>query len=101
MAKRWCVNFDVELVLQHGLTDGMWLMQYQYSHGGHDFQGHPDQIAATSANWNILRGIEAGDWFAAFLPNSTFYAIGKVIEPRARPRHSAAAQHTDTVACTV
>src|SRR5262245_50993801 len=101
MPKRWCVNFDVEPVLRHGLSEAMWLMQYQYAHGGYDYQGHQAQIASTSANLNILPGIEVGDWFAAYLPNSTFYALGEVIEPRDRPRHRGAARHTDTVERTV
>jgi hypothetical protein len=79
----------------------MWLMQYQYSHGGYEFQGHLAQLAATTANWNILMGVKVGDWFAAYLPNSTFYAIGEVIEPRVRARHVGAAMHIDTVARTV
>jgi len=101
MTRRWCVNFDLESVFQHGLADGMWLMQYQYSHGGYDFQGHRAQIAATSANWKILMGVEAGDWFLAYLRKSTFYAVGEVIEPRLGPRHSSAPQHADTVARTI
>ncbi len=39
MAKRWCVNFDVVPVLRHGLVQGMWLMQYQYAHGGTTTKG--------------------------------------------------------------
>jgi hypothetical protein len=101
MPGRWCVNFDLEAVLRHGLATGMWLMQYQYSHDGHDFQGHSAQLAATAANWNILMGVKVGDSFAAYLPNSTFYAIGQVIEPRVRARHVGAAIHTDTVARAV
>ena len=101
MAKWWCVNFDVETVLPHGLAEDMWLMQYQYSHGGYDFQGHPAQVAATSANWNILPRVEPGDWLVAYLANSTFYAIGEVIEQRTRPRHSTAIRHSDTVERTV
>ncbi len=101
MAKRWCMNFDVDAVLQHGLAEAMWLMQYQYAHGAYDYQGHATQIRATSANLNILTGIQVGDWLVAYLPNSTFYAIGEVIEPRDRPQHSGAARHADTVARTV
>lgn len=101
MPRRWCVNFDVEPVLRHGLEGGMWLMQYQYSHDGYAFQGHPAQKAATSANWNILMGVDVDDWFAAYLPPSTFYAIGRVVEPRVRTRYSGATLHTDTVARTV
>jgi hypothetical protein len=112
MAKRWCVNFDVEPVLRHGLAEEMWLMQYQYAHGGYEYQGNQDQIAPTSLNLRILPGIEVGDWFAAYLPRQTsrrqgrppkgtFFAIGEVIEPRDRPRHRRAARHFDYVARTV
>ncbi len=45
--------------------------------------------------------IEVGDWFAAYLPNSMFYAVGQGIEPRDRPRHGGAALHTDTIERTV
>ena len=99
--KFWCVNFDAELVLQHGLADAMWLMQYQYSHGGYHFQGHRAQLSATSTNWNLLTRVAVGDWLAAYLRSSTFYAVGQVIEPRVWQRHAGAARHTDTVERTV
>lgn len=101
MPTRWCVNFDVEPVLRHGLANGMWLMQYQYSHGGFDFQGHPTHLPATATNWRNLTDVAAGDWFVAYLKPSTFYAIGEVTAPRIRARHIGAALQADTVARTV
>jgi serine/threonine protein kinase len=42
----WCVNFDTEgdVILDHGLKEQLWLMQYQYSHGGHAYQGYPGRV---------------------------------------------------------
>ena len=96
MTSYWCVNFDLEQVLNHGLAQNMWMMQYQYSHGGYDLQGRK-QIAATTKNWNTLKDVRAGDWLLAYMRNSTFYSVGQVIEPRKRARHSAAAEHEDSV----
>ncbi len=61
MADYWCVNFDGEAgpngeqpreyVLLHGLEEQLWLMQYQYAHNGHTYQGGANQLAATTTNW--------------------------------------------------
>jgi hypothetical protein len=96
MTTYWCVNFDLEPVLNHGLADEMWLMQYQYSHGGYDLQGRR-QLSATTKNWNTLRGVHAGDWLLAYMRNSTFYGVGQVIERRSRRRHQGVTHHFDTV----
>lgn len=97
----WCVNFETEPGVNHGLGEDLWLMQYQYAHGGYAFQGYAAQIASTSKNWNVLCGVHTGDWFVAYRPNKLFYAIGEVIERRTRPRHSGADEHVDTVERTV
>jgi hypothetical protein len=107
MANYWCVNFDSEAgplggmghdyVLAHGLARRCWMMQYQYAHGGHVYQGHSGQIAATSKNWNVLRRVGVGDWFVAYLPDSRFYAVGEVIAPR----DAGQPHQEDTVARTV
>ncbi len=97
----WCVNFDIEnCVLEHGLDESLWLMQYQYSHDGHTYQGEKGK-AATSRNWNTLRGINPGDWLVAYLPKNRFYAIGEVIEPRLRERHRGQSHQEDTIKRTV
>jgi hypothetical protein len=96
----WCVNFDTELtILQHGLSEQLWLMQYQYSHGGHTYQGHPDQIASTTTNWRrVLPHIQPGDWLVAYLARPPrFFAVGQVIEPRERARDQGHPRHEDTV----
>jgi hypothetical protein len=98
----WCVNFDVDdQVLDHGVSESLWLMQYQYSHGGHAYQGEKNQIATTSRTWNIVREIKPGDWLVAYLPNNMFFAVGRVIEPRFRERHTGQPQHQDTIDRTV
>lgn len=106
----WCVNFDgeagpmgklpKEYVLRHGLQEQAWLMHYQYSHGGHIYQGHPDQVVATTTNWRSLGGIRPGDWLAAYLPSSRFFSVGEVITRRKRERHLQQVLHRDTIART-
>ncbi len=84
----WCVNFDSEECLKHGLRHSLWLMQYQYEDElGNVFQGG-NQKSATTTNWKRLTQIQDGDWFVAYLPKSrsttgrTFFAIGEVRTPR-------------------
>src|SRR5262245_54724176 len=111
MPAYWCVNFDGEAgplgdkpredVLNHGLRESMWLMQYQYSDETHNYQGHPRQRAATTRNWNQAGRVQPGDWIVAYLPESTFYAVGEVIEPRVRPRHTNQPNHQDSISRTV
>lgn len=102
MPAYWCVNFDIEeRILEHGLEESLWLMQYQYSHDGQSFQGERNQIAATTKNWKALQKVKPGDWLVAYLPNNRFYAIGKVIEPRSRDRHCDQPHHEDTIQRTV
>jgi len=98
----WCVHFDAEeRVLEHGFQESLWLMQYQYSHGGHAYQGGRKQITAASKNWNALREIKPGDWLVAYLRSKRFFAIGKAIEPRSRERHHGQPHREDTVERTV
>jgi hypothetical protein len=93
MTRYWCVNFNHDDCLQHGIAKNLWMMQYQYADShGHTFQG--DRKAAIQRNWKQLDKITAGDWFVAYLKRSTFYAIGKVITPR---RPQTAHDFTDTI----
>lgn len=101
MTQYWCVNFDSEECLKHGIKHDLWMMQYQYEDDlGNTFQGGR-QKAATTANWRRLTEIRAGDWFVAYLPKkrtangNTFFAIGKVCFPRKPPKSEA---HVSTVA---
>jgi hypothetical protein len=101
MAAFWCVNFDSEEdVLRHGVQEHLWLMQYQYSHNGHTYQGHPDQLPATTKNWRAAGKINPGDWLVAYLPPKTVFAVGKVIPRRNRERHLNQQTHQDTIART-
>jgi len=95
MSAYWCVNFDAvsglmvyggeELILSHGL-DGEnphWLMQYQYGHGGHEYQHNSQQSSAIiNRNWNGAGRIRPGDLLVAYLRGRRFYAIGTAREPR-------------------
>lgn len=101
MTQYWCVNFDLEECLKHGIKHDLWMMQYQYEDDfGNVFQGG-NQKSATTANWNRLTEIKAGDWFVAYLPKkrtttgNTFFAIGRVCTPR-KPAKSG--RHVSTVA---
>jgi hypothetical protein len=88
MTTYWCVNFDSEACLQHGIKKKLWMMQYQYADDhGNNFQDGK-QRPATTANWRRLRGISEGDWFVAYLPRdrtvsgNSFFAVGQVRMPR-------------------
>src|SRR5262249_23750063 len=82
MTKHWCVNFDFEDCLPHGIHRKLWLMQYQYADGqGHVFQDGK-QRAATTKNWRRMEDIGVGDRFVAYLRGNKFYAVGTVIAPR-------------------
>ena len=101
MARYWCMNFDAEEVLQHGLRENFWAMQYQYSHGGRVYQGNPRQLPSTTKHLRAVTDIKAGDWLVAYLKPKTFYAVGEVIEPRVRSRHHGHPVHEDTIERTV
>ena len=93
MTNYWCVNFDFEECLTHGLKKKLWMMQYQYELDDNNiFQG--DRKNSVSANWRRTKDIQVGDWFVAYLPKdksstgNTYFAIGCVRKPRrgAKPR---------------
>lgn len=94
MTKYWCVNFDAEACLHHGIERSLWLMQYQYSDDhGNEFQGGRQQ-AATTKNWKRLKEVQVGDRFVAYLRGNKFFAVGTVISPR---RSKTAHDQTDSV----
>jgi hypothetical protein len=94
----WCVNLDSDdHVLAHGLEGSCWLMQYQYSHDGHAYQGGGNQIAATSRNRNVLKRIKRGDWLVAYQKRNQSFGIGTLTEPRPRNRHRGQPHHEDTI----
>jgi hypothetical protein len=101
MARFWCVNFDAEEVLQHGLQENFWAMQYQYSHGGHVYQGSPNQLHSTTKHLKAVVEVEAGDWLVAYLKPKTFFAVGEVIEPRQRAWQRGHQVHEDSIERTV
>jgi hypothetical protein len=101
MARFWCVNFDAEEVLQHGLQHDFWAMQYQYSHGGHVYQGSPNQLHSTTKHLKAVVEVEAGDWLVAYLKPKTFYAVGEVIVPRQRAGQRGHPVHEDSIERTV
>jgi hypothetical protein len=80
----WCANFDGTDVLEHGLEIHAWLLQYQYEHGGFDYQGNRRQKGRTTAVWKSVREVEIGDWLMAYLSGGWFFAVGRVVEPRTR-----------------
>ncbi len=84
-AKYWCLNFDFSEVLEHGLTNQMWMMQYQYGHNGKTNQGN--KIRAITSNWKAAARIKPGDWCVAYLKRNKFFAIGQVIAPRRSATH--------------
>lgn len=98
MTTYWCANFDGGPVLDPGFEINAWLMQYQYEHGGFEFQGNRRQKGKTTATWKSLCDISIGDWILAYLSGSTFFAIGQVCLPRKVSRGDG---HTDTVSRTV
>jgi hypothetical protein len=97
----WCANFDDTDVLDHGLEIDAWLLQYQYEHGGFDYQGNRRRKGRTTAVWKSLREVEIGDWLLAYLSGGWFFAVGRVVEPKTLERQAGAVQHCDTVERTV
>ncbi len=100
MTTYWCVNFDSEACLEHGIDKNIWMMQYQYADDhGNVFQGG-NKKSATTLNWRRLKNISDGDWFVAYLPRdrtvtgNTFFAIGKARMPR---RSYTSGDHKSTV----
>lgn len=92
MTKYWCWNFDGdEQILQYGLKNDLCLMQYLYSDDDHTYQGSLTQKGTTTYTWKRLKDIKPGNWVVAYLPSSSYFAVGKVIRPR-RPM-----THKDTV----
>jgi len=93
MTKYWCVNFDFDECLKHGIEKSLWMMQYQYAlNEDHMFQG--ERKGSVTANWRRTKNVQVGDWFLAYLPKkksangNAFFAVGQVREPRklAKPR---------------
>jgi hypothetical protein len=101
MTRYWCVNFDAVEVLQNGLQQNFWAMQYQYSNSGHVYQGSPNQLHSTTKHWKVVAEVKLGDWFVAYLPPKRFYAIGEVIEPRKRDRHRNQPIYEDSIERTM
>jgi hypothetical protein len=101
MPTHWCANFDHPDVLAHGLSHDTWLMQYQYEHGGFDYQGNRRQKARTTAIWKSLTEIAVGDWILAYLTGNNFFAVGKVRRTKRFANKSNTTIHTDEVARTV
>jgi len=67
MSRYWCVNFDYDACLEHGIKKNLWMMQYQYADDqGNLYQGG-NQQAATTKNWKRLQEINVGDRFVAYL----------------------------------
>jgi hypothetical protein len=97
----WCANFDFADALDHGLRIDAWLLQYQYEHGGFEYQGNRRQKGRTTATWKSLREVELGDWLIAYLSGNAFFAVGQVVEPKPREWQSGVTEHFDTVGRTV
>jgi len=87
MVTYWCVNFNHEEVLKHGLTYNLWAMQYQYSHYGYVYQGDKRQIARISTNWKAAGNVKPSDWIVAYLKGQRFFAVGEVVPPRKQATH--------------
>ena len=83
MKKYWCVNFDNEENLRHGIENRCWVMGYQYPRPG---QPPSDKNHLISANWRRLLKISKGDEFVAYLKPNLFFATGKVTTPHRRKR---------------
>lgn len=98
MTKYWCANFDYGDILVHGLDINAWLMQYQYEHGGFDYQGNRRQKARTTETWRSLTAVAAGDWLLAYLSGNAFFAIGQICLPRKLQTQEC---QTDSVSRTV
>lgn len=98
MTTYWCANFDAGAVVDHGLDINAWLMQYQYEHGGFEYQGNKRQKGKTTSAWKSLCEISIGDWILAYLTGNRFFAIGQIRRPRKALKGGA---HLDTVARTV
>lgn len=75
--KYWCANFEHEECLRHGMTGGFWMMHYQYTN---DDDGH--RRSRITLNYRQLEGVQADDMMVAYLPTNTFYATGKVVNPK-------------------
>ncbi len=91
MKEYWCVNFDNEENLRHGIENRCWMMGYQYPRPG---QPPSDKNHLISSNWRRLLEISNGDEFVAYLKPNLFFATGKVTTPHRRKRPS---DKTDTI----
>ncbi len=77
----WCVNFDFEDCLKHGLKHDLWMMQYQFADDqGNAFQSH--KTGAIRNNWQQIKNVKIGDWLVAYLQTNQYFAIGRVRGPR-------------------
>ena len=100
MPTHWCANFDNLGVLQHGLSRHCWCTQYQYEHGGFEYQGNIRQKARTTVTWNSLTDVSIGDYIIAYLRPSKFFAVGQICKPRKVVKKAASALYTDKVSRT-
>lgn len=81
MTQYWCVNFDSEDCLKHGLKQNLWMMQYQYKDDhGNLFQD--ERKSRISSNWQQLKNVEVGDCIVAYLKKNRYFAVGRVRNPR-------------------
>lgn len=107
MARIWCGNFDRGAgkdqceVLQHGLRINSWVMQYQYEHGGYEYQGNRRQKARTTEALKTMYDVRIGDVLIAYLKGSKFFAIGRVVAPRKLTRLPASKLQVDSIERTI
>ncbi|MBR9804623.1 hypothetical protein GYB59_24320 [bacterium] len=94
MVQYWCVNFDNQQCLEHGLKSSCWMMQYQYGdENGNLFQGSHNQKGSITKNWNRVKRFQVGDWLVAYLAKAkspsgkSLFAIGRVSVPPSPAKH--------------
>jgi len=81
MTQYWCVNFDSEDCLKHGLKHNLWMMQYQYKDDhGNLFQD--ERKSRISSNWQQLKNVKIGHFVVAYLKKNRYFAVGEVRTPR-------------------
>ena len=75
MGQYWCVNFDSDVCLKHGIKNNLWMMQYQYrDEFGNRFQRVPkggkesQKVAGTENRSTAIRNASEG---GTEVPHST------------------------------
>jgi Domain of unknown function (DUF3883) len=90
MVQYWCVNFEDDAAFDHGMSEKLWSMGYQF--GEND---SANRLGRIRMNWERAAKVQPGDKFVAYRKTNTFFAVGTTV--RSARRTKTAEDTTETI----